>query len=175
MPVCHSQIMDKEKKLYQKKNSSIHSSGLFAKFDILSGDRVIEYVGDKLTKSKSDLIADVHIEANKKAGTNGAVYIFTLNKTHDINGKVPWNIAKYINHSCDPNCETDIVRGRIWISAIKDIKKGEELTYDYGYDMDSFEEHPCRCRSKNCLGYIVRSNLRWRVKKKLEEKKKNKA
>ena len=127
--------MNKEKKLYLKKNSAIHSSGLFAKYDIQSGDKIIEYVGEKLTKAKSDIIADVHIEANKKAGTNGAVYLFTLNKTHDINGKVPWNLAKYINHSCDPNCETDIVRGRIWISAIKDINKGDELTYDYGYDM----------------------------------------
>tara|TARA_X000000368_G_C23054332_1_gene723128 strand:+ start:3692 stop:4219 length:528 start_codon:yes stop_codon:yes gene_type:complete len=168
--VSTAQIMEKIKKLYQKKMSSIHSSGLFAKHNIETGTKIIEYVGEKLTKAKSDKIADVHIAANKKAGTNGAVYIFTLNKTHDINGKVPWNLAKFINHSCDPNCETDIIRGRIWISAIKDIKKGDELTYDYGYDMYSFEEHPCRCGSKNCLGYIVRSNLRWRVKKKLEEK-----
>jgi len=84
---------------------------------------------------------------------------------------VSWNLAKYINHSCDPNCETDIVRGKIWISAIKDIKKGEELSYDYGYDMHCFEDHPCRCNSKNCVGFIVRSNLRWRIRKKLAKKK----
>ena len=57
---------------------------------------------------------------------------------------------------------------------LKNIQKGEELTYDYGYDMDSFEDHPCRCGAKNCIGYIVRSNLRWRVEKKLKDKKKNK-
>jgi SET domain-containing protein len=85
---------------------------------------------------------------------------------------VSWNLAKYINHSCDPNCETDIIRGKIWINAIKDIKKGEELTYDYGYDMDCYEDHPCRCDSKNCVGYIVRSNLRWRVLRKIQNKKK---
>ena len=107
----------------------------------------------------------------KKKGTIGAVYIFTLNERYDINGKVSWNLAKYINHSCDPNCETDIIRGKIWINAIKDIKKGEELTYDYGYDMHYFEDHPCRCNSKNCVGFIVRSNLRWRLKKKLAKKK----
>ena len=159
-------------KLYYRKKSKIHSSGLFAKKDIKKGTKVIEYRGLKITKAQSDRIADVHLEANKKSGMHGAVYIFTLNQTHDINGKVSWNTAKYINHSCDPNCETDIVRGKIWISSIRDIKKDEELSYDYGYDMHNFEDHKCRCGSKNCFGYIVRSNLRWRVLKKLEKKKK---
>ena len=162
--------MSTNQKLYIKKNSRIHSSGLFAKTDIKSGTRIIEYRGLKITKAQSDKIADVHIDANKKEGKVGSVYIFTLNQRYDINGKVSWNLAKYINHSCDPNCETDIVRGKIWINAIRDIKKGEELSYDYGYDMHYLEEHPCRCRSKNCVGYIVRSNLRWRVKKKLAKK-----
>ena len=166
--------MAKDQKLYVRKNSKIHASGLFAKSNIEPGARIIEYRGLKITKAQSDKIADVHIAANKKQGTVGAVYIFTLNERYDINGKVAWNLAKYINHSCDPNCETDIVRGKIWINAIKHIQKGEELTYDYGYDMDSFEDHPCRCGSKNCIGYIVRSNLRWRVEKKLKDKKKKK-
>ena len=163
--------MSQEQKLYIKKNSKIHASGLFARAEIESGTRIIQYKGLKITKAQSDKIADVHIDANKKEGTVGAVYIFTLNDRYDINGKVAWNLAKYINHSCDPNCETDIVRGKIWISAIKDIKKGEELSYDYGYDMHCFEDHPCRCNSKNCVGFIVRSNLRWRIRKKLAKKK----
>ena len=115
--------MSTNQKLYIKKNSRIHSSGLFAKTDIKSGTRIIEYRGLKITKAQSDKIADVHIEANKKEGKVGSVYIFTLNQRYDINGKVSWNLAKYINHSCDPNCETDIIRGKIWISAIRDIKK----------------------------------------------------
>ena len=163
--------MSQEQKLYIKKNSKIHASGLFARADIESGTKIIQYKGLKITKAQSDKIADVHIDANKKEGTVGAVYIFTLNDRYDINGKVAWNLAKFINHSCDPNCETDIVRGKIWISAIKDIKKGEELSYDYGYDMHCFEDHPCRCNSKNCVGFIVRSNLRWRIRKKLAKKK----
>ena len=157
--------------LYYRKKSKIHSSGLFAKKNITAGTKIIEYKGPKITKAHSDRIADIHIAANQKKGANGAVYIFTLNKTHDINGKVSWNTAKYINHSCDPNCEADITRGKIWISAIKDIKKDDELSYDYGYDMDCYEDHKCRCGSKNCIGYIVRSNLRWRVEKKLKDKK----
>ena len=157
--------MAKNQKLYIKKNSRIHASGLFARSNIETGSRIIEYRGLKITKSQSDKIADVHIEANKKEGNVGSVYIFTLNDRYDINGKVSWNLAKYINHSCDPNCETDIVRGKIWISAIKDIKKGEELSYDYGYDMHYFEDHPCRCNSKNCVGFIIREGSRWRLKK----------
>ena len=163
--------MSQEQKLYIKKDSKIHASGLFARADIESGTKIIQYKGLKITKAQSDKIADVHIDANKKEGTVGAVYIFTLNDRYDINGKVAWNLAKFINHSCDPNCETDIIRGKIWISAIKDIKKGEELSYDYGYDMHCFEDHPCRCNSKNCVGFIVRSNLRWRIRKKLAKKK----
>ena len=163
--------MPSNQKLYIRKNSKIHSSGLFAKTDIEKGSRIIEYRGLKITKAQSDKIADVHIAANQKKGTIGAVYIFTLNERYDINGKVSWNLAKYINHSCDPNCETDIIRGKIWINAIKDIKKGEELTYDYGFSFDEdYKNYPCRCKSKNCCGYIVREGSRWRIKKKRKQK-----
>ena len=159
--------MSTNQKLYIKKNSRIHSSGLFAKTDIKSGTRIIEYRGLKITKAQSDKIADVHIEANKKEGKVGSVYIFTLNQRYDINGKVSWNLAKYINHSCDPNCETDIIRGKIWISAIRDIKKGEEFTCDYGFGYDeNYKQFPCKCDSKNCCGYIVRAESRWRINKK---------
>ncbi len=72
--------MSQAQKLYIKKNSKIHSSGLFAKTDIESGSKIIEYRGLKITKSQSDKIADVHIEANKKKGSVGSVYIFTLNE-----------------------------------------------------------------------------------------------
>ena len=87
-------IMASNQKLYIRKNSKIHSSGLFAKTDITEGARIIEYRGLKVTKAQSDKIADVHIDANKKKGTIGAVYIFTLNDRYDINGKVSWNLAK---------------------------------------------------------------------------------
>ena len=83
--------MSQEQKLYIKKNSKIHASGLFAKTDIESGSKIIEYRGLKITKAQSDKIADVHIEANKKSGNVGSVYIFTLNERYDINGKVSWN------------------------------------------------------------------------------------
>ena len=135
--------------------SAIHGIGIYAKKNIKKGTKIIEYVGEKITKKESDRRADIPLEENKKNPELGAVYIFTLNKRHDIDGHVKYNTARYINHSCDPNCESDIIKGRIWIIAIRDIVKGEELSYNYGYDLDSYEDHPCRCGSYNCTGYIL--------------------
>ena len=80
------------------------------------------------------------------------------------------NIAKNINHSCDPNCEVDGTGYKIYVTAIKDIKKNEELTYDYGFSYDEdYKQFPCKCRAKNCCGYIVRSESRWRINKKFRK------
>ena len=138
------------------RQSKIHRKGVFAKKNIPKGTKVIEYVAEKMTKKQSDDVADLHMEKSKNHTADGGVYIFELNSRHDVNGKVPYNTARLINHSCDPNCETDIIKGHIWIIAIKDIKKGDELNYDYGYEYDTdYDEHPCKCRAKKCVGYIV--------------------
>ena len=150
-------------KLYKQKSSNIDNRGLFASKNIKKGTKIIYYIGKIITKKQT--------ENNPKFDNDKAIYLFNLNNRYDLDGDFAYNTARLINHSCDPNCETDIIRGKIWINAIKNIKQGEELTYDYGYDMDSYEDHPCRCGSKNCVGYIVRSNLRWRVKKKIQNKK----
>jgi hypothetical protein len=146
------------------RKSSIHNRGVFARKDIPKGARVIEYVGEKVTKKEAeDRVTETIGNADEN---NGAVYIFELNKRHDIDGKVPYNTARFINHSCDPNCETEIIRGHIWITALRDIKKGEEISYNYGYGPDEFEDHPCRCGSKNCIGYIV-AEEHWRKVRKI--------
>ena len=153
------------------RHSKIHGNGVFAKKDIPKGAKVIEYVGEKVTKKESDKRADDVIErASHKAG-EGLVYMFELNKRYDIDGNVSWNTARFINHSCDPNCETDIENDRIWITAIKDIKKGEELSYDYGYDFEHYEDHPCKCGSKNCVGFILSQDDWPKLKKSLAMKK----
>lgn len=155
------------------KKSKIHGTGVFASKDIPKGTKVIEYVGEIISKEESDKRADAHFDRHKKdKENNGAVYIFELNDTHDIDGDVPWNPAKYINHSCDPNCETEITNDEIWIVSIKDIKKGEEISYNYCYDIDDFEEHPCRCGSEKCPGYIVDEEY-WPKLRELIEKKKS--
>ena len=161
-------------KLWYKKKSLLHGSGLFALSNIKKGEQVIEYIGDKVTKKEGDKRADKQIKKAEKNKKNGMVYVFELNKKYDIDGGVPRNYARFINHSCDPNCEVDGVGLKIWVYSIKDIKKGEELTYDYGFSFDSdYKNYPCRCGSKKCVGYIVRSESRWRIKKRKKIKSAN--
>ncbi len=138
-----------------KKKSPIHGFGIFAKVPIPKGTRIVDYVGEKITKAEAERRGPLLIEYARKHHQKGAVYLFDLNKKYDIDGHVHYNIAKFINHSCDPNCEADIIRGRIWIIALRDIQKGQELFYNYGYDFETFEEHPCRCGAGRCVGYIV--------------------
>lgn len=152
------------------RRSKIHGNGVFAKKDIPEDTKIIEYIGNKLTKAQSDVRAQ-EIEDKAKRFGSGAVYIFTLNKTHDIDGSVSWNKARFINHACETNCESDIIRGKIWIMATRDIKKGEELFYDYGYDLTNWQAHKCRCGKKSCVGYIVSEEKRGRLKKLIEKEK----
>lgn len=127
------------------KNSPVHGTGIFAAVNIPKGKRILQYVGEKITKKQAEL----------RPESEGRVFIFELNKKHDIDGNVPYNTARFINHSCDPNAETEIIRGKIWIIAIKDISKDEEITYNYGYDFDNYQQHPCLCRTDRCVGYIL--------------------
>jgi uncharacterized protein len=154
-----------------RKRSAIHGYGIFAKKDIPSGTRIIEYVGEKITKAEAERRGPMLIEYAQNHHEQGAVYLFVLNKKYDIDGHVPYNTAKYINHSCDPNCETDIIRGKIWVIAKRNIAQGEELSYNYGYDLDTFQDHPCRCGSFRCVGYIVDEDAWPKLKKLLQSKK----
>lgn len=150
-------------KLYEIKGSGIHNKGLFAKVDIPVGTRIIEYIGERITKAESQRRANAWEEKARGSG-DGLVYIFEINKRYDIDGNVPYNDARLINHACETNCEAENDKGRIWIIAERDIKAGEELFYDYGYDMEHFFEHPCHCGSKNCAGFIVSSEYRDKVR-----------
>ena len=97
----------------------------------------------------------------------GGVYIFELNQRYDIDGDVAWNLARRINHSCGPNCETQNIRGHIWVVACRDIASGEELTYDYGFSYTEWRDHPCRCGATECVGHIINAAQRWRVRRRL--------
>ena len=119
-----------------------------------SGEQIIDYVGEIVTKDESDRRGDIASARALRTG-GGSVYLFTLNKKFDIDGAFPWNPARLINHSCDPNCEVHIVKGQIWILALKDIAAGEELSFNYGFDLEDFESHPCRCGAERCAGFIV--------------------
>jgi len=145
-------------KLYKVKKSNIDNRGLYANQDIKDRTKIIEYKGEIITKNQ--------VEINPKFDNDKAIYLFNINKKYDLDGDVKYNTARLINHSCNPNCEVYGTGLKVWIYAIRDIKKGEELTYDYGFGFDKdYKDFPCKCRSKNCVGYIVREGSRWRIKK----------
>ncbi len=169
-----------QRDLFVVKESEIHNKGVFAACDISKGTKIIEYVGEIISKKEGDDRADEQVEQNKQNPDNGAVYIFELDDEHDIDGNVEYNTAKWINHSCDPNCEIDITNGHIWIISKRDIKRGEELTYNYGYDFDEEENHVCKCGAANCVGFIVHEDswpklieLKERLEREKLEKEKN--
>ncbi len=126
--------------------------------EIASGTRVIEYTGEKIGKRESERRARERLTRSRSTG-EAAVYIFNLNKRQDLDGSSPDNLARLINHSCAPNCEAVQSRGRIWITAIRDIRAGEELSFNYGFDLENWEDHPCLCGSERCVGYIVDEEL----------------
>ena len=151
-------------KLFKIGKSVIDNKGLYASKDIKKGTKIINYVGKIITKKETD--------TNPKFDNEKAIYLYNLNSKYDLDGDFKYNTARLINHSCDPNCEVDGKGLKLWISAIKDIKKGDELTYDYGFSFDKdYRQFPCKCASKYCCGYIVREGSRWRINKRFKKKK----
>ncbi len=149
------------------RSSTIHGRGLYASKAIPSGTKIIEYLGERITKAESERREKLRLQRAKLGRDDGCVYIFELNKRHDLDGSMAWNTARLINHSCEGNCESSKVRGRIWITATRDIAEGEELTFDYGFGVENWRSHPCRCGTAKCVGYIVAKTQRWRVRKHL--------
>lgn len=139
------------------KKSKVHGFGVFAKKPIKKNTKIIEYIGEKITKKEGDRRSAQRIKKYLNSKIDGSVYIFELNAKFDIDGSPKYNKARYINHSCNPNCEVEIESGKIWIKSIKKIRKDEELSYDYGYefDKDDYTDHVCKCESKKCIGYII--------------------
>ena len=145
-------------KLYKNKKSNIHRHGLSAATNIKKGQKIIQYKGKKVSLSK--------VESDPKYNNEKEIYLFNLNKRYDLDGDFKFNTARLINHSCNPNCEVLEDKRQLWIFAIRNIKKNEELTYDYGFSFDKdYKQYICKCGSKNCVGYIVREGSRWRIKK----------
>lgn len=158
-----------QSELCEVRDSAIHGRGVYAARDIPAEEKIIEYVGERIDKEESERRAWAQ-HAKAQANGDAAVYIFTLTQKLDIDGNVPWNTARLINHSCEPNCEAWIDGKRIFIHALRDIRAGEELTFDYAFDVSCYEDHPCRCGRKGCVGYIV-SREQWPQLKEILAKK----
>ena len=138
----------------------------FAARDIPKGTQIVQYKGKLISKELSDKRTEQH-------KLRGELWIFTLNDKYDIDASRGGNEACYINHSCEPNCEAvNHDDEEIWIEAMVDIKKGEELTYDYGFN-EPDAAFPCLCGKKTCRGWIVSSDYEFKPgeKEELEKEK----
>jgi SET domain-containing protein len=145
-------------KVYKIKKSNIDNKGLYASKNIKAKQIVIHYKGKLVTKKE--------VEKNPKFDNDKAIYLFNVNNRYDLDGDFEYNDARLINHSCNPNCEVDGKGLKLWIFALRDIKKDEELSYDYGFGYDEdYKQFVCKCGAINCVGYIVREGSRWRIKK----------
>jgi uncharacterized protein len=149
------------------RRSPIHGNGVFALVDIAAGEELIEYKGRIITQAQAD----------RRYGGNsdgGHTFLFTLNERYIIDGSHEGNIARWINHSCAPNCQAmtiedadgDLRRDRVVIETLRPIRAGEELTYDYGIILD--EPHTprmkriweCRCGADACTGTMLKPKRR---------------
>ena len=140
---------------------------------IPAGTRIIEYTGERITKAEAVRREQARLRRAQR-GYDASVYIFTLNRRYDLDGRTRRNPARLINHSCSPNCEAQTIRGRIWIIARRDIAEGEELTFDYGFPLHEWFLHPCRCGATTCAGYIVTAWQRKRLRRILRQHRANK-
>jgi uncharacterized protein len=140
---------------FEIRGSAIQGRGGFATRRIAKGERIAEYVGERISWKEADRRYDD--EGMKRHHT----FLFSVTSRTVIDAAVDGNDSRFINHSCDPNCEAVEDKGRIFIEAIKNIPKGAELTYDYAFERDdsTAEEdeklYACRCGSRNCRGTIL--------------------
>jgi SET domain-containing protein len=139
------------------RQSGIHGLGAFALRDIPKGTKIIEYTGERINNAE----ADRRYEDEKMSEHH--TFLFILSSRTCVDAAFDGNEARFINHSCDPNCETGVWNSRIWISSIKRIAAGSELTYDYQYDddpdytEDDLRFYGCECGAPNCRGTIVKT------------------
>jgi len=140
------------------RRSRIQGRGVFATRDLAEGERIVEYTGARISSDEADAQSPDD-ERLRRHHT----FLFAVDDHVVIDGSSGGNDARFINHSCDPNCEVVIVRGRVYVHALRDIPAGEELLYDYWYTTDeayTLEDlrriYPCRCGAAKCRGTLAR-------------------
>ncbi len=140
----------------QVRRSGVHGKGVFALKPIAAGERIIEYKGEVITWPEA-----LRRHPHDPADPNHTFY-FHVDEEHVIDAKVGGNAARWINHACAPNCQADETpEGRVFIKALRKLKAGEELFYDYGLIIDERythklkREYACRCGSPRCRGTML--------------------
>src|SRR5262245_15956618 len=141
--------------LFEVRLSSVHGLGAFALRPIAKGTRVVEYLGERITHGEADRRYEDHDE------NDNHTFLFIVDKRTVIDAGVDGNDARFINHSCDPNCESVIEKRRVFIEAVRDITAGEELAYDYqigrerGDPPNVDEIYACQCGAAKCRGTML--------------------
>jgi SET domain-containing protein len=141
---------------FRVERSSVHGNGVFARRDIAPGERIVEYAGREITWEEAQIRAEI------QGGPHNHTFFFSLANGNVIDGGDHGNEARFINHSCEPNCEAiEEEDGRIFIYALHDIKQDEELSYSYPLIYEGRhtpaikKEFACRCGALNCTGTML--------------------
>ena len=134
------------------RESPIQGKGAFATRRIRKGTRIVEYTGERITHEEADERYDDERMARHHT------FLFTVDEFTEVDAGVRGNSARFINHSCAPNCEAVIEDGRIFIEALRNIAPGTELVYDYAYEWErgKSKQYPCRCGAASCRGTIMK-------------------
>jgi len=156
---------------FELRKSDIQGRGAFALRTIRAGTRIVEYVGEQIDQDEADRrYDDAHMKRHH-------TFLFSLDSGMVIDAAVGGNDSRFINHSCDPNCQAIEDKGRIFIEALRTIRPDEELLYDYAYERTSSttkedeELYKCRCGAPNCRGTILAPPKKVKAKKKTTAKK----
>jgi SET domain-containing protein len=141
------------------RSSALHGAGVYTTAPIAKGTRVLEYSGPRMSAKQADGLYDGEV-----------TYLFGMEGGKTIIDG--FGMAAFVNHSCDPNCESDQIDNRVWIISLRDIAAGEELTYDYNiYDADVDDPALCRCGASNCRGTMLCEEEIKRQKRLLRQRK----
>ena len=149
---------------FEIRASGIAGRGAFAIRPIAKGERLIEYVGERIPHPAADARYD------DASMSEHHTFLFSVTSRTVIDATHGGNDSRFINHSCDPNCEAVIERSRVFIDAIRDIAVGEELFYDYGYERSGDEDeadearYECRCGTAKCRGSIMESKAAYEAR-----------
>lgn len=137
------------------RRSAVHGRGAFARVAIPAGTRLIEYAGRRLTPAEAEaLYPDDETDAPH-------TFLFAIDDDVIVDAGVDGNAARWLNHSCDPNCDVVVEDGRLWIETTRDVRAGEELAYDYGLTLKTRHtpaakrRFPCRCGAASCRGTML--------------------
>ena len=139
----------------QTRRSGVHGKGVYAVVDLAEGETLIEYEGEVIGWDEA-----LRRHPHDPADPNHTFY-FHIDEEHVIDAKVGGNSSRWINHSCAPNCESEVDAGRVFVRALRNIPAGEELFYDYGLVIDEphtpelLRDYPCWCGAKTCRGTLL--------------------